>query len=118
MISSTLGAPLGGWIRAGQYGFDPTVVRSILPPNFCGGAGIWSPWIVIVALGEPGVPVTSWAATLRAMAASTAASATNINTRHVFIRFACISNPSSLLDQRDLPRHLVAHHRVELVLDL
>ena len=39
MISSTLGAPFGGTIRAGQYGFEPPVVRSILPPNFCGGGG-------------------------------------------------------------------------------
>src|SRR5262249_35833437 len=57
MIRRTFGAPLGGTMRAGQKGLEPLVVRSILPPNFCGGAGIWSPWIVVVALGEPGVPV-------------------------------------------------------------
>src|SRR5262245_40309519 len=33
------------------------------PPNFCGGAGIWSPWIVVVALGAPGVPVICCAST-------------------------------------------------------
>src|SRR5215813_15423973 len=28
------------------------ISRPIVPPNFCGGAGIWSPGIVVVALGE------------------------------------------------------------------
>jgi hypothetical protein len=42
---------------------EPSAVRPILPPNFCGGAGIWSPSMVIVALGEPGTPVTASAGT-------------------------------------------------------
>jgi hypothetical protein len=33
--------------------------RFIVPPKFAGGCGICRPSIVDVALGEPGVPVTS-----------------------------------------------------------
>jgi hypothetical protein len=40
---------------------DCAALRSILPPNFCGGGGSWLPSIVVVALGEPGVPVVCWA---------------------------------------------------------
>jgi hypothetical protein len=32
------------------------------PPNLGGGAGSWLPGIVVVALGEPGVPVVCCAA--------------------------------------------------------
>src|SRR5262245_6535649 len=56
MISSTFGAPFGGTMRAGQYGFEPVVVGSIFPPNFPGGAGICPPLIDMVALGDPGSP--------------------------------------------------------------
>src|SRR5215813_9490847 len=58
MINRTFGAPLGGTTRAGQYGVDCAVLRSILPSNFCGGGGSWLPSIVVVALGEPGTSVT------------------------------------------------------------
>src|SRR6516225_3614212 len=54
MINKTLGAPLGGTMRAGQYGFESLASRSILPPNFSGGGGSWSPGMVMVAAGEPG----------------------------------------------------------------
>lgn len=33
----------------------------ISPPNFGGGGGRYFPSIVVVALGEPGVPVICWA---------------------------------------------------------
>src|SRR5206468_731833 len=59
MISSTLGAPLGGTTRAGQYGLESLALSLMTPPNFAGGAGTWLPLIVVVALGEPGVPVIS-----------------------------------------------------------
>jgi hypothetical protein len=36
-------------------------VSSITPPNFGGGAGSCFPSIEVVALAEPGVPVTSCA---------------------------------------------------------
>ena len=57
MISRTLGAPLGGTTVGGQYGFDCAASRPITPPNFGGGGGRYFPSIVVVALGEPGVPV-------------------------------------------------------------
>src|SRR5262245_49161328 len=56
MMSRTFGAPFGGTTRAGQYGFDCAALVVILPPNFWGGGGSWSPVIDIVELGEPGVP--------------------------------------------------------------
>src|SRR5271155_4465768 len=57
MMSSTLGAPLGGTTRGGQYGFEFLALSLITPPNFIGGGGICFPSIVTVALGEPGTPV-------------------------------------------------------------
>src|SRR5262245_51225582 len=61
MISSTLGAPLGGTTRGGQYGLDWAALRLMVPPNFAGGLGRYLPSMVAVALGAPGSPVT-WAA--------------------------------------------------------
>src|SRR5215469_13191713 len=61
MIRRTLGAPCGGTTRAGQYGFDWSACRPISPPNFGGGGGRYFPSIVVVAPGEPGVPVVCWA---------------------------------------------------------
>src|SRR6476646_11703703 len=72
MISSTLGAPLGGTTRAGQYGFDWLAWRLISPPNFGGGGGRYFPSIVVVAPGEPGVPVICCAAAGRPDAAALA----------------------------------------------
>ena len=57
MISNTLGAPLGGTTDGGQYGLESFAVSLITPPNFGGSGGSWLPSIVVVALGEPGVPV-------------------------------------------------------------
>src|SRR5712691_1871103 len=57
MISSTLGAPFGGTTVGGQYGLDCSAPRLISPPNFGGGLGRYFPSIVVVALGDPGVPV-------------------------------------------------------------
>src|SRR5262245_48464671 len=36
-------------------------LRLISPRNGCGGGGSWLPGIVVVALGEPGIPVVSCA---------------------------------------------------------
>src|ERR1700746_2767599 len=58
MIKRMFGAPCGGTTRIGQYGVDCAALRSILPLNGCGGGGSWLPSMVVVALGEPGVPVT------------------------------------------------------------
>src|SRR5690242_21016993 len=62
MISSTFGAPLGGATDGGQYGFDSLASSLITPPNFGGSGGSCLPSSVIVALGEPGVPVICCAA--------------------------------------------------------
>src|SRR6266550_4324434 len=57
MIKSTLGAPLGGTIVGGQYGLESTAVSLITPPNCGSCGGICLPSMVVVAPGEPGVPV-------------------------------------------------------------
>src|SRR6478672_6460331 len=57
MIKRTFGAPLGGTTVGGQYGLESTAVSLITPPNFGSGGGICLPSMVVVALGEPGVPV-------------------------------------------------------------
>src|SRR5215470_12054533 len=61
MISSTFGAPLGGTTDGGQYGFDSLASSLITPPNFGGSGGSCLPSIVVVALGEPAVPMICWA---------------------------------------------------------
>src|SRR5215468_8776309 len=57
MISRTLGACLGGTTRGAHQGFDCRASFLITPPNFGSGAGSCFPLIVVVAPGEPGVPV-------------------------------------------------------------
>src|SRR4051794_8966023 len=61
MISSTLGAPFGGTVRGGHHSLDPWSVSLITPPNLGGGDGSCLPSRVIVALGDPSVPLTCWA---------------------------------------------------------
>ena len=61
IISSTLGAPLGGTTRGAHHAFDSEAFSSITPPNFGSGGGSCFPVIVVVASGEPGTPVTCWA---------------------------------------------------------
>src|SRR5271165_720728 len=58
MIRSTFGAPFGGTMRGGHQGVESLALSLITPPNFGGGGGICFPSIVVVALGDPGVPVT------------------------------------------------------------
>jgi hypothetical protein len=50
-------------IRLGVFG-----VHVDHPPNFPGGGGTYFPSTVVVALGEPGVPVICWAGADRAAA--------------------------------------------------
>src|SRR5215468_2635376 len=57
MINKTLGAPFGGTTVGGQYGLESLASKLIVPPNGAGGGGRYLPSIVVVALGEPGVPV-------------------------------------------------------------
>ena len=63
MMSSTLGAPLGGTTRGAHHGFDSAAFFLMTPPNFGSGGGSCVPSIVVVAPGEPGVPLISWALT-------------------------------------------------------
>src|ERR1700690_485560 len=62
MMSKILGAPFGGTTRGGHQGVESLALSLITPPNFGGGAGSCFPSSVVVALGEPGVPVTCCAA--------------------------------------------------------
>ena len=57
MMSSTLGAPFGGTTRGAHHGADSEAFSLITPPNFGSGGGSCFPSIVVVAPGEPGVPV-------------------------------------------------------------
>src|SRR5262245_34429608 len=57
IISSTLGAFLGGTTRGAHHGFDCAALSLITPPNFGSGGGSCFPSMVSVAPGEPGVPV-------------------------------------------------------------
>src|SRR5215510_6114876 len=57
MMSSTLGASLGGMTRGAHQGFDSSAASLITPPNFGSGGGSCFPSIWMVALGEPGSPV-------------------------------------------------------------
>src|SRR5258708_8794468 len=63
MMRRMLGAPLGGITRGGHQGVESLALSVITPPNFGGGGGICLPSMVVVALGEPGVPVTCCAET-------------------------------------------------------
>jgi len=56
-----LGAPFGGTTRGAHQAFDSEAFSLITPPNFGSGGGSCFPLIVVVALGEPGVPVICWA---------------------------------------------------------
>ena len=58
MMSSTLGAPLGGTMRGGHHGVDSEAFSLITPPNFGSGGGSCFPPMVVVAFGEPNSPVT------------------------------------------------------------
>jgi len=110
MINKTFGAPLGGTTRAGQYGVDRAVLRSILPSNFCGGGGSWFPSIVVVALGEPGTPVICCASAECNDHSALSATATCII--HQFGRIGCLQSSRCLVQfqyrQRQEKRGAVA----------
>src|SRR6478672_9253418 len=64
MMRRMLGAPLGGTTVGGHHGLESTALSLITPPNLGSGGGSCFPSIVVVALGEPGVPVVwicAWA---------------------------------------------------------
>src|SRR5512137_875514 len=61
MIRSTLGAPFGGTTRGAHHGVDSEAFSFITPPNFGSGGGSCLPSMVVVAMGDPSVPVICWA---------------------------------------------------------
>src|SRR5262245_20139278 len=75
MMSSTFGARFGGTTVGGHQGFESPASCLITPPNFGGGGGSCFPSMVVVALGEPGVPVICWADPGRAASDKTNATA-------------------------------------------
>src|SRR6516162_2412198 len=58
MIKRMFGAPFGGTMRGAHQGFDCKASSWMTPPNCGSGAGSCLPVMVVVALGEPGTPVT------------------------------------------------------------
>src|SRR6516164_10772474 len=58
MIIRTFGAPFGGTMRGAHQNLDCRASSLMTPPNCGSGAGSCLPVIVVVALGEPGTPVT------------------------------------------------------------
>src|ERR1044072_4205383 len=86
MMSNTLGAHFGGTTRGAHQGSDAEAFSSIAPPNAAGGGGICLPLMVVVAPGDPSVPVTSCAS------AAVTASALTLNVhrskRLIFISHA------------------------------
>src|SRR5439155_14399877 len=73
MISRMFGACLGGTTRSAHQAFDWRASFLITPPNFGSGGGSCCPLMVVVAPGEPGVPVVWICARAEGAAAMTAA---------------------------------------------
>ena len=80
MISSTLGAPLGGTTRGAHQGFDCSASSLITPPNLGSGAGNCLLLTVVVALGEPSTPVTCCAFTGPTTASAKVSTPATLNT--------------------------------------
>src|ERR1043166_2970487 len=73
MIRRMLGALLGGTTVGGHHGLESVAVSLITPPNFGSGGGSCFPSMVVVAPGEPGVPVVWICARVEGATAMTAA---------------------------------------------
>src|SRR4026208_543791 len=76
MMSRMLGAPLGGTTVGGHHDLESVAVSLITPPNFGSGGGSCFPSMVVVAPGEPGVPVAWVCALAEGAIAMTAAGST------------------------------------------
>ena len=85
MISSTFGAPFGGTTRGAHQGFDCSASSLITPPNFGSGGGSCLPLMVVVALGEPSVPVTCCAPACAAPKNTTATAVTKAVFRNFIV---------------------------------
>src|SRR4030095_2678050 len=73
MMRRMLGACLGGTMRGAHQILDCSASFLMTPPNFGSGAGSCLPLIVVVAPGEPGVPVVWTCARAEGATAMTAA---------------------------------------------
>src|SRR6476660_4372144 len=73
MMSRMFGAPLGGTTVGGHHGLESVAVSLITPPNCGSGGGSCFPSMVVVAPGEPGVPVVCICAFTEGATAMTAA---------------------------------------------
>lgn len=58
MIRRIFGAVFGGTTRGAHHGFELRASLVIVPPKLGSGGGNCLPSIVVVALGEPSMPVT------------------------------------------------------------
>src|SRR5437763_16345749 len=99
MIRRMFGAPLGATTRGGKDGVEYVTVSVITAPNGIGGGGICSPSIVVVAPGEPGMPVVCICAVAEGATAMTTAA--SIPPRRICLAdfigvnlVCCSSNPS------------------------
>src|SRR5207247_540692 len=81
MMSRIFGAFLGGTTRGAHQGFDWRASSLITPPNFGSGGGSCFPLMVVLALGEPSVPVVCICAF--AESATAMATAANIPPRRI-----------------------------------
>src|SRR6187200_2375986 len=72
MMRRMLGALLGGTTVGGHHGLESGAVSLITPPNFGSGGGSCFPSMVVVAPGEPGVPVVWICARLEGATVTTA----------------------------------------------
>src|ERR1051326_3526685 len=102
MIRRMLGALLGGTTVGGHHGLESVAVSLITPPNFGSGGGSCFPSMVVVAPGEPGVPVV-WICWARAEPATATTTAASIPRRRIcFADFIGISR-QNLLQLGDFP---------------
>src|SRR5882724_6576662 len=112
MIRRMFGAPLGATTRGGQYGVESLTLSLITPPNGIGGGGSCLPLIVVIAPGEPSVPVVCICAVAEGATAMTTAA--SIPPRRICLAdfigvnlVCCSSNPSEKAQScracRDLP---------------
>src|SRR5215831_2795544 len=73
----------------------------MLPPNFGGCGGRYFPSMVVVALGEPGVPVVCCARLVVASSAHSKEAATSPRAASRRVIAKCFSIMGALRDQRD-----------------
>src|SRR6201997_5720242 len=93
MMSRMLGAPLGGTTVGGHHGLESVAVSLITPPNVGSGGGSCFPSMVVVAPGEPGMPVVCISPGAKGATATRAAA--SIPTRRICLVDFIGLNPDS-----------------------